>query len=127
MTSGGDYTEGRIGLAVSRQEGLVLLDVKTSDCDRMEAEARARQYAPQRDVYISAVEGIGGIPVATFAFQFPKAGQIAESITELMRADAKARFVTACDQIAAGASTLTSHPGECIYVGPRSAGWFEAV
>lgn len=127
VTPSGDFTEGRIDLAVSREEGLILLDVKTSDCGREEAEARARQYAPQRDVYISAVEGIGGIPVTTFAFQFPKAGQIAESVTGQMRSDANARFVTACDQIAAGASPLTSHPEECIYCGYRKAGWCEGV
>jgi ATP-dependent helicase/nuclease subunit A len=127
VTESADVAEGRIDLAVSREDGLVLVDVKTSDCGRAAAEARAREYAPQRDVYISAVEAIGGLPVSTFAFQFPAAGQVAESITDETRTNAGAAFVAACEQIAIGAAPLTAHPTECLYCGYRKVGWCAGV
>ncbi|MGH7628131.1 MAG: PD-(D/E)XK nuclease family protein, partial [Gemmatimonadales bacterium] len=72
LLGGGRVMQGKIDLAAERENGLVLLDVKTGSKSSSlgAARRRAEGYAPQRDVYVSAAEGISGRPVAEFAFHF---------------------------------------------------------
>ena len=125
---GGAFTQGAMDLAAMRLDGLVLVDVKTSQATAEAAKKRVADYGPQRDVYVGAAEGISGLPVAAFAFQFSRAAtQVAEAMTPESRAAALAALESAVARIEAGGKALTTHPWECRFCGYKRAGWCPGV
>jgi len=126
----GEYAQGKFDLAAVEEEGLVLLDVKTSQGDAAAAARKARQYAPQRDVYVTAAEGIapGALPVARFAFQFSRAGvQLSERVTPELRSRARGDLARIAQEIGRGNPALTRFPEECRHCGYKAVGWCEGV
>ncbi len=121
-------TEGQVDLAAITEEGYVLVDVKTGRVSAEAVEAKARQYLPQRDVYVGATEAIAGAPVASFAFHFSQAdAHFAEPVTAEERAAGRARLDQALATLGAGEPPLTSFPAECRFCGYRVAGWCPGV
>lgn len=128
LLPGGSFTQGAMDLAAQRLDGLVLVDVKTSQMDAAAARKRAADYAPQRDVYVAAGEAISGLPVAEFALQFSRAGtQVAETLTPEKRAAIESELRDAVRAIESGEKPLTRHPWECRYCGYRLAQWCPGV
>jgi ATP-dependent helicase/nuclease subunit A len=126
LLEGGGITEGKIDLAALRDDGLVLLDVKTSQLTAERARQRAEDYAPQRDVYVAAAEAISGEPAATFGFQFSRAEvQVAEAITPALRQEIGSGLARTVKAIEAGDCSLTQHPWECRFCGYKEVGWCE--
>lgn len=126
----GEYAQGKFDLAAVEAEGLVLLDVKTSQGDAAAAARKAGQYAPQRDVYVTAAEGIapGTMPVARFAFQFSRAAvQLSEGVTTELRTRARAELTRIAQEIGRGKPELTRFPEECRHCGYKAVGWCEGV
>lgn len=115
---------GAVDLAAAGDEGLHLLDVKTGEGGGTDARERAARYGRQRDVYVMAVEAIGGRPVDRFSFLFSRTGELADaSLDAPGRAAALARVRRALDAIAADEAPMTDDPAECAACGYRSAGW----
>lgn len=112
---------GSMDLAAMEDGGLVILDVKTSQVsDRAEAEAVARRYAVQRDVYRSAAAAISGLPVSRFVFQFAHGG------IQVDGADCGAGEVELAEVMSGmelGEPALAADPRECLGCGYRMAGW----
>jgi hypothetical protein len=120
---GGQVLAGAIDLAAPESGGLVLLDVKTNQGDEATARRKAREYGPQRDVYVSVAEAIGGSPVGRFAFQFSRAGvQISEPVTDAMRAEMAARLSERMGRIGVGEPAVTTYSGECWFCGYKKVG-----
>jgi ATP-dependent helicase/nuclease subunit A len=121
--------QGKLDLAAVRSDGVVLVDVKTSQgLTEDAARLRAASYQPQRNVYVRAVEAVGGRDVAEFGFHFSGAGlHIAEPVTAAVRAEAGAAVSRALDVIEAGERGMTASPQECRFCGYRKAGWCEGV
>ncbi|MGI9076367.1 MAG: UvrD-helicase domain-containing protein, partial [Gemmatimonadaceae bacterium] len=119
--------EGSIDLAGPEADGLVLLDVKTAQCDAEEAQRVAANYGRQRDVYVAAAEAIAGRNVERFAFQFSRAGtQVSSDITEGVREEGRAGIEKAAGRLGGeGKPGLTENPGECRFCGYRRVGWCE--
>ncbi len=117
--------QGSIDLAVPDTDaagapGMTLLDVKTTQCDAAGARLKAEQYAPQRDVYVTAATAIAGLPVHRFAFQFTRAAvQLTQDIDASGRAAAAGRFAESARQIAEEHAPLTRFPQECRFCGYR--------
>ena len=124
----GAFTSGAMDLAALRLDGLVLLDVKTSQMSAADAKKRAADYAPQRDVYVAAAEAISGLPVAEYALQFSRAAtQVAEALTPEKRAAIATEMKSALGAIESGDRPLTAHAGECRWCGYRKAGWCPGI
>jgi ATP-dependent helicase/nuclease subunit A len=125
----GRHVQGRIDLAAARDDGLVLVDVKTSQhLDAEQARQRAAGYAPQRDVYVGAAEALSGRQVAAFAFHFSRAAaHVAQPITPALRAAGQADVAGMLTAIEAGERSLTKHPRECLFCGYRKAAWCEGL
>ncbi|HEU5050352.1 MAG TPA: UvrD-helicase domain-containing protein [Gemmatimonadales bacterium] len=124
----GTIVEGKIDLAAATLDGLVLLDVKTWQGGDDTLAAAADRYALQRDAYVTAVEAIGGQPVARFAFQFSRAArQVSSAVTPADRAAAEARLAALFRSIGSAAPALASKAAECRRCGYRSAGWCAGV
>jgi CRISPR/Cas system-associated exonuclease Cas4 (RecB family) len=124
LLEGGGVMEGSMDLAARRDDGLVLLDVKTSQIGSAAAKERAAHYGPQRDVYVAAAEAISGQPAASFAFQFSKAAvQVAEEITPDLRQEIASGLAQAVRAIEGGDRSLTTHPWECQFCGYKTVGW----
>ena len=124
LLAGDAYTQGAMDLAALRLDGLVLVDVKTSQMGAADAKQRAAAYAPQRDVYVAAAEAVSGLDVSEFAIQFSRAGiQVAEALTPEVRKAIEAGTRQAVSEIEAGKRALTEHPLECRYCGYKQAGW----
>jgi ATP-dependent helicase/nuclease subunit A len=122
------FYEGGIDLAAVEEDGVVLLDVKTSQCAPHEAAAKAAQFAPQRDVYVAAAEGITGLGVRRFAFQFSRAGaQVSLPVTDGEREGIATRLGSALAAMGRGAPRLTDDPAECRCCGFRGVGWCPGV
>ena len=120
--------EGLIDLAATPGPGHSLLDVKTSQCNAEVARKKAKEYAPQRDVYVSAVEAISGTPVDRFAFQFSRAEeQISEDIPGTLRDEIRRRVQKTLEQIEFGTPELTRFPWECRFCGYNRVGWCKGV
>jgi len=120
--------EGAMDLAGARPDGLVIIDVKTSQLDAVVAAERAVDYTAQRDVYVEAAGAVSGLPVAEFGFQFSKAGvQVRTVVSDAERAMASERVGRVLDGIERGDDALTEHPHECCFCGYREAGWCEGV
>ena len=118
------FFQGAIDLAAPEEDHVVLLDVKTSRCDAGGAAAKARQYAPQRDVYVTAAQALAGMPVGRFAFQFSRAGmQVSEDLGDEDRRAMAERIRAWLERVEAGAPALTEHPHECRFCGYRREGW----
>ncbi len=120
--------EGLIDLAATPGPGHSLLDVKTSQCSADVARKKAKEYAPQRDVYVSAVEAISDTPVDRFAFQFSRAAEhISEDIPGTLRDEIGKRVQVALEQIEFGKPELTRFPWECRFCGYNRVGWCKGV
>jgi hypothetical protein len=123
LGSHGEIGHGSIDLAApapDQRHGIELLDVKTTQCEAAVAADRAEQYAPQRDVYVTAAGAITGLPVERFAFQFSRAGvQISSPVTPAGAAAASERFAATVESIGEGAAPLTQFPHECRFCGYR--------
>lgn len=120
--------EGSFDLAAWEGQGYVMLDVKTPQCDEVAAKRKARHYAPQRDVYVSAAESIGGADVERFAFQFSRAAtQVSEEITPDTRKEIRGRVAGAIERIEAGKGEMTAFPTECRFCGYKRIGWCPGV
>lgn len=118
------YTQGAMDLAALRLDGLVLVDVKTSQLNAEAAKKRAADYAPQRDVYVAAAEAISGLSVSEFAIQFSRAGtQVSEALTPEARTALDAELGTAVAAIESGERSLTPHAWECRFCGYKRVGW----
>lgn len=114
---------GRVDLAATGQDGLRLLDVKTTQCDADAVPDKVRQYAPQRDVYVTAAEAIAGRPVDWFAFQFSRAeAHVRHEYDDASREQSRAAFDAMAAAIGAGDNSLTEHPEECRFCGYRRVG-----
>jgi CRISPR/Cas system-associated exonuclease Cas4 (RecB family) len=128
LRPGGSLTQGAVDLAALRLDGLALVDVKTSQMPAADARRRAGDYAPQRDVYVAAAEGISGLSVAEFALQFSRAGvQVPEPVTPATRQAIETGLAGALGAIEAGERSLTGHPRECQWCGYKKAGWCPGV
>jgi ATP-dependent helicase/nuclease subunit A len=126
----GRWLQGRIDLIAPRDDGgLAMLDVKTSRALSPEAaRKRAEGYAPQRDVYVGAVEGVSGREVAEFGFLFSRAGAyVSEELTHEVRVAGVRGVDEMVAGIEAGERGLTASPVECRFCGYRRAGWCEGV
>ena len=124
----GAIYQGRVDLAGSEGDRLVLLDVKTTQCTAAAVAACASQYAPQRDVYVSSVGGISGLEVDRFSFQFSRAGsQIATTISDEIRTQAAESLDAMRSAVARGEAPLTQHPAECRFCGYKRVGWCPGV
>jgi len=120
--------EGAMDLAAATPDGLVILDVKTSRGDADVSARKAEEYSPQRDVYVAAAEGISGLPVERFAFQFTASDiQLGSALTEEDRAHARERFVQRAAAAVQPDPPLTRFPHECTFCGYRKAGWCGGV
>lgn len=114
---------GSIDLAAPGPDGLRILDVKTTQCDADAVDAKARQYAPQRDVYVTAAGAIAGQPVDWFAFQFSRAAaHVRQTLDGAARARARQAFEAAARAVGTGRAELTEHPEECWFCGYRRVG-----
>jgi ATP-dependent helicase/nuclease subunit A len=120
--------QGRIDLAAPEAGGYALLDVKTSQCDVDVAQRKVEQYQSQRDVYVASAEGIAGMRVARFAFQFSRVGlQVSENITEETSARTVSSLKQRLSRMTEERPALTAHPGECHWCGYNRVGWCEGV
>lgn len=117
----GSAAQGSIDLAApGNAADLELLDVKTTQCEAAAAPARAAQYGPQRDVYVTAAGAIAGRPVSRFAFQFTRAAvQVSADIDAAERTAALERYEERSAQIGTDAPPLTRFPQECRFCGYR--------
>ncbi len=128
ITEEGWFVEGAMDLAAPEGVGIVLLDVKTTNCRPEAMEAHAEEYAVQRAAYVRATEAIAGQPVTRFVFHFSRAGGAVEVPITAASRDAGIRRIGRLVQLTGtGGATLTSHPGDCRYCGYRTAGWCEGV
>jgi ATP-dependent helicase/nuclease subunit A len=128
VTASGDVFTGAIDLAAPEDDGLALLDVKTNQGDEAAARRKAREYEPQRDVYVSAAEAIAGRPVARFAFQFSRAGsQVSRPIDDVLRREMTAHVRERLQRIGRGTPPVTAHAGECWFCGYRKVGLCEGA
>lgn len=122
------HAEGAMDLAAPSPGGLVLLDVKTGGDRAGDARKLAAHYTPQRDLYVTAAEGIASRPVACFAFHFSRTGaHIALPVTDEMRAAARMAFEATACEIARGAPTPPVHSAECRFCGYGRAGWCDGA
>jgi ATP-dependent helicase/nuclease subunit A len=120
--------EGRIDLAAPDGGGMVLLDVKTTQCGADQAPDVAARYSLQRDTYVRAVEALSGRTVTRFAFQFSAARtQVSEDITDAMRAAGAERLDALLGAMQSGEAPLTRYPAECRFCGYRRIGWCAGV
>jgi hypothetical protein len=120
--------EGRIDLAAPEGGGMVLLDVKTTQCGADQAPGVAAGYSLQRDTYVRAVEALMGEPVTRFAFQFSAARtQVSEDVTDAMRAAGAERLDALLAAMRRGEAPLTRYPTECRFCGYRRVGWCAGV
>lgn len=118
--------EGAMDLAAATPDGLVILDVKTSRGSAVDAERKAAEYTPQRDVYVAAAQGVSGLPVQRFAFFFTDLGsQAGPPLTDQDRAHAASEFVQLAHRASQPDPPLTTFPRECVFCGYRKAGWCE--
>ncbi|MEJ2185132.1 MAG: UvrD-helicase domain-containing protein [Gemmatimonadota bacterium] len=114
---------GSIDLAAPGPDGLRMLDVKTTQCDADAVDAKAKQYAPQRDVYVTAAGAIAGQPVDWFAFQFSRAAaHVRQTLDDGARRRARQAFEAAARAVGSGSRDLTEHPEECWFCGYRRVG-----
>lgn len=128
LGQGGEHSSGRFDLAALEEAGLVLLDVKTAPGNEAAARRKVMQYRPQRDVYVTAAEAIGGQDVGRFAFQFSRSGvQISDPITAPARRQALEDVERRLRGMRIGAPDLTDHPHECRFCGYRAVGWCPGV
>ncbi len=124
LQPGGSFTQGAVDLAAMRLDGLVLVDVKTSQMKPAAAQKRAADYGPQRHVYVAAAEAVSGLSVSEFAFQFSRAGvQVAMPVTAASRKAMQTELREAVRAVEGGVRALTTHPWECRYCGYKTAGW----
>jgi ATP-dependent helicase/nuclease subunit A len=124
----GEHTVGSFDLAAMEDHGLVLLDVKTSQGSEAQVRRKVQQYRPQRDVYVTAAEAIGGQEVGRFAWQFSRAGlHHSDPVTAAARRQATTELAHALRGIRGGAPELTAHPHECAFCGYRRDGWCPGV
>jgi ATP-dependent helicase/nuclease subunit A len=129
LAAPGRWFQGRIDLAAPGSDGLVLVDVKTSDVrDPAAARRRALAYGLQREVYTGAVEAVSDRPVAAFAFHFSRTGEhLAEPVTRAEREHGARILAEILAAIEAGERGLTANPHECRFCGYRQAGWCEGA
>ncbi|HEU4588516.1 MAG TPA: PD-(D/E)XK nuclease family protein, partial [Gemmatimonadales bacterium] len=120
--------EGKIDLAAPDGDGYALLDIKTGGGDAQALTRKADGYALQRDVYVSALEAVGGAPVRSFTFHFSGAGrQVGGPLTDEARRAAADAVRRAVDALGAGAPALTRYPEECRFCGYKRVGWCDGV
>ncbi len=121
----GRELQGRIDLAGEREDGIVLLDVKTGAvADLAAARRRAGAYAPQRDAYVRAVEVVARRPVVEFAFHFSQVGfQVAEQTSAGLRNQAAEEMDAVLAAIEAGEQGITAGWQECRFCGYKAARW----
>ena len=128
ITDAEHFYQGKIDLAALEDEGYALLDVKTSQGDAKAAEKKAKQYAPQRDVYVASAEGISGRPVGRFAFQFSRAEvQLSEPMTGDVRVQVAESLTRRLEAMKGDAPAMTEHSWECRWCGYKKVGWCEGV
>lgn len=112
---------GSMDLAACDDDGIVILDVKTSRVDdRGMAETVAARYAVQRDVYGAAAAAISGLPVSRFVFQFTHAG---EQVDGGVPSDRGALL----GAVGVGEPAMAADWRECVGCGYRAAGWCAGV
>ncbi len=122
------FYQGKIDLAALEDEGYVLLDVKTSQGDAKASERKAKQYAPQRDVYVASAEGISARNVGRFAFQFSRAEvQVSETIGDDVRRQIKDSLAVRLKTMGDDEPAMTEHSWECRWCGYKRVGWCEGV
>lgn len=110
---------GSMDLVARDDDGVVILDVKTSRVDGPEAAARvAARYDVQRDVYSAAAARISGLPVSRFVFHFTHGG---------VSVEAGEGDEPALDHVGVGEPALATDARECAGCGYRAAGWCEGV
>lgn len=115
------WLTGSMDLAAADEEGIVVLDVKTSRVSGdEEARAVAARYDIQRDVYSAAASAISGLPVSRFVFHFTSAGI---QVDGGPAGDGAWRALAACGEPPA----MTRDPRECVRCGYRAAGWCPGV
>jgi hypothetical protein len=115
-------------LAALEFDGYTLLDVKTNQGHAKTAARKAERYAPQRDVYVAATEGISARQVGRFAFQFSRAKvQVSQSLTQAVRAQIQHDLDRRLARIEQGNPELTENPWECRWCGFQKVGWCEGV
>jgi hypothetical protein len=115
-----------VDLAAAEGERLVLLDVKIPRATPRR-QHKVEQYRPQRDV-CTAVEGISGLPVHRFAYQFSRAGvQLVDRIGQAERDSIAAALAQRVARMEEGRPRLTDHPAECRFCGYRRVRWCPGV
>ena len=97
-------------------------------CDEAMARKKAGDYAAQRDVYVSAAEGISGREVDRFAFQFSRAEcQVSAEISEELRQEIGAHMTHALEHLEADDPAMTATSRECYFCGDKKVGWCPGV
>ncbi len=120
--------QGAFDLWARTADGQVLLDVKTGGKSGDDWDAKAAQYATQRDVYAWAAEAVGGEAVSEFRFHFSRAGQqVRHAFTSAEREGLGQRLISFADGMEGGAPRLTDYPVECKWCGFRRVGWCKGV
>ncbi|CAN5708859.1 hypothetical protein BH23GEM9_BH23GEM9_17440 [soil metagenome] len=116
----GAAMQGAIDLAAPIDDGVTLVDVKTSRIPAADARRKAAEYAPQQDVYVSAASALGSEPVRRFGFVFsvPAAGVLTEFDAEATAA-ATARVGNTLALLGAEPGRLAENPRECFFCGYR--------
>jgi ATP-dependent exoDNAse (exonuclease V) beta subunit len=118
-----EFYEGSIDLAAVEDNKYVLLDVKTPQCGAAAAREKVKSYRPQRDIYVTAVEAIGGMEVERFVFQFSRAElQVSEEISSVERHRAALDVSGTRRRIEEADHTITSIESECVFCGYGNAG-----
>ena len=122
------FLQGKIDLAAPDNGGIAALDVKTGGGEADALKRKADGYALQRNVYVGALEAIGGAPVTRFAFHFASHGvQIGGPVGDDIRLAATADVKGALEAMGNDAPALTKFPAECRFCGYRKVGWCEGV
>jgi ATP-dependent helicase/nuclease subunit A len=118
----GAAMQGAIDLAAPAAGGVALVDVKTSRIDAGAARKKAAEYAPQQDVYVSAVAALATAPVHQFGFVFSGPGTSVVTHLDERAADAaRSRVEQTVTHMAAAPGRLAADPRECFFCGYRRA------
>lgn len=122
------FYQGSIDLAAEEDDKLVLLDVKTSRVDAAVAQEKADRYRAQRDVYVTAANGISDTKVGRFAFQFSHPGvQVSQQISGETRDSSLERLRQMVSEMQVAPPRLTTYPAECKFCGYKKVGWCPGV
>lgn len=120
--------EGAMDLVALEGSASAILDVKTSRLSPGEESQVAEAYALQRDVYVAAMQAIGGPPVERFLFHFTRTATAhAMPLDAAARAAAEKRVKASLASLRVRPPALAADAATCRFCGYREAGWCAGV